>query len=111
MPTITFIHPALPAPVVLQAEPGETLIDVVRRADVPLYWRCGHGTCCACQVRICHTRQPRHWPWSRKERNVQARHGLIDASTQTQEQIDDSPERWRLACSLVVGEEDWEVRW
>lgn len=42
---------------------------------------------------------------------MQARHGLIDASTQTQEQIDDSPERWRLACSLVVGEEDWEVRW
>ena len=46
--------------------------------EVPLYWRCGHGTCCACQVRITHAQQPRDTPWPRKERNVQARHGLID---------------------------------
>lgn len=111
MPRIIFIHPALSEPKTLDATPGEALIDVVRRAEVPLYWRCGHGTCCACQVRITHARQPRDTPWPRKERNVQARHGLIDAATQARDTIDDSPERWRLACSLIVGEEDWEVRW
>lgn len=111
MPRVVFIHPGLAEPRVIQAEPGEMLIDVVRRADVPLYWRCGHGTCCACRVRITHVAQPRDVSWSRKERNVQARHGLIDAATQARDTIDDSPERWRLACNLMVGDDDWEVRW
>lgn len=62
MPRITFIHPALSEPKILDATSGEALIDVVRRAEVPLYWRCGHGTCCACQVRITHAQQPRDTP-------------------------------------------------
>ena len=108
MPRITFIHPALSEPKTLDATPGG---GADRRGAPRRGCRCtGAGWSAPAAPARCASptpQQPRDTPWPRKERNVQTRHGLIDAATQARDTIDDSPERWRWR-SLIVGEEDWE---
>ena len=110
MPQLTFCSDRLPAPVVCHVVSGTPRIDVVRDLGLPLYWRCGHGTCGACRVYLTHAAQPCTADWCRKERHVQHRQGLITAAEVPLDTIDDSPTRLRLACALVVGEVDWMVR-
>ena len=66
MPRITFIHPALPEPKILDATSGEALIDVVRRAEC----RCTGAVATAPAARArCASPTPSNHathPWPRK---------------------------------------------
>ncbi|WP_028534438.1 2Fe-2S iron-sulfur cluster-binding protein [Paludibacterium yongneupense] len=94
---------------VIDAEAGELLLDVARRNDVALHWRCGQGTCGTCRVRVHHAGQPATQRVQRKERNVLLRAGVIAADAAAQETWPDEASVWRLACYLSVGENDWTV--
>lgn len=108
MPVITFHSDRLPAPLSVAAECGELLLDVVRRAGLPLWWRCGQGTCGACRVTLSHPAQPRTIVMRRKERNVMIRQGFLPGSAISSDEFPDTPDANRLACHVVV-ESDLDV--
>ncbi len=109
MPQLRFVDQQQRLLAELEAQPGDLLLDVARLADVPLHWRCGQGTCGTCKVRISHAGPAQPVLPSRKERNVLLRAGLIDKAEAAAESWPDVSAGWRLACHLVVGEEDWLV--
>ncbi|MDK2123205.1 2Fe-2S iron-sulfur cluster-binding protein [Parachitinimonas caeni] len=105
------------APLAVEATPGSKLIDIVREQvrdhGLPLYWRCGQGTCGACLVRLKHTQSGLARPitLSSKERNVLHRLGQFDDTQRATTDHPDTPALPRLACHVVVDEEDLEVNW
>lgn len=88
----------------VDAAVGDSLLDLARFHEVPLHWRCGQGTCGTCRLHVRHRRQPCLSPLQPKECNVLARAGLAGADDRH-----DTPDRWRLACHVLVGEDDLEV--
>lgn len=102
MPIVTFVSARLPSPVCVESAAGEPLLDVVRRAGLPLWWRCGHGTCGACLVRVSHASQPAPFRMVRKERNVMVRHGHLPRTALEGDDFVDEPTLPRLACHLTV---------
>lgn len=110
MPCLTFVPPDVDTPRVIEAALGEAFLDIVRRAQLPLYWRCGRGTCAACAVRVIHAAQPSTMLLSSKERNVLVRHGFLPKSALSSLEFPDTPQAWRLACYLSVTG-DCEVHW
>lgn len=103
-----------PLEIPLDGQPVQTLTDWVRGAGVPLYWRCGHGTCGACAVHLRYPADatPRWISLSGKERNVLRRHGRIDEADYQATQLEQTPSRWRLGCHVTVQpDEDLDVSW
>lgn len=96
------------APLEHQAPEGSLLIDAVRElardGRLPLYWRCGQGTCGACLVRIEHAGSGAAAPvaLSGKERNVLARKGEFGEAERSAATLPDTPALPRLACHVVL---------
>ena len=99
---VTFESLRLPAPRTLSVSAGTLLIDVIRSEGLPLWWRCGHGTCGACAVTLCHAGQPVPVQLTKKERNVLIRHGFLPSSAVTGTLFEDDPAQVRLACHVAV---------
>lgn len=104
------------APLDIEAPPGSLLIDAVRElareGRLPLYWRCGQGTCGACLVYL--GRSERESPpvvMVGKERNVLARKGLLSEAERQASSLPDHPGLPRLACHVVVEGEWLKVTW
>lgn len=85
------------------------LLSVMRELALPVYWKCHHGTCGACAVRVQRQKgvaQP--IILSGKERNVLQRHGYLSVG---EESTLDAPARWRLACLLTLPAGVWQIAW
>lgn len=93
-------------PLHLERPAGTTLIDPVRElvseGRLPLYWRCGQGTCGACLVYLSHAGQPAELQMSGKERNVLARKGLLNEAQRSAPSLCDEPALPRLACHVLL---------
>ncbi|WP_374337438.1 2Fe-2S iron-sulfur cluster-binding protein [Leeia sp.] len=92
----------------------QALTDWVRETGIPLYWRCGQGTCGACAVHLHYPDEatPRIIKLSGKERNVLLRHGKLTAEQHAAETLLQTPQLWRLACHVMVQPgEALEVSW
>lgn len=87
MPRVTFTRFGVEAP----ADSGERLLDVARRAGVPIAAPCnGRGICGRCAVRVLEG-------------------ALADASAQENQILQRAPQDIRLACRARVGEDDVSV--
>ncbi|GGY25509.1 2Fe-2S iron-sulfur cluster-binding protein [Paludibacterium paludis] len=110
MPRVVFWKEGAGEPcAALDAEPGDSLLDLARLHDVPLHWRCGQGTCGTCVVRLSHQGQPGLVPVSSKERNVLARAGFADPERQASPEWPDRPDVARLACHCRAGDSELTV--
>lgn len=93
------------------------LIDAVRElardGKLPLYWRCGHGTCGACVVYLNHalSNEARPIALTGKERNVLARIGMLDEQARQADLLPDTAALPRLACHVLVQAGDISVHW
>lgn len=104
------------APMTLQVESGGQLIDVVRdlarEGQLPLYWRCGQGTCGACLV---HLESPSTGTgvvaMNGKERNVLARLGQLSEAERVAPTLPDTPALPRLACHVTLAPGWLKVSW
>lgn len=105
MPTVTFFGGPMAAPVVCEYLPdGElTVLALARAHGIPIYWRCGRGTCAACATRVTVIEGPLR-PLSRREHNVLQREGM---STTLQE----AAPNWRLTCYYPLEGETLRVEW
>lgn len=104
-------------PLILDVPDHSLLIDVVRDAardgGLPLYWRCGQGTCGACVVFLRYP-QNEHPPpvvMSGKERHVLTRIGRLSADQRDAASLANTPVLPRLACHVRLAEPRVEVSW
>lgn len=105
-------------PLLVRSVAQTPLIDVVREqardGHLPLYWRCGQGTCGACVVFLDFPAAdtPPALPMLNKERNVLLRLKRPDtASLVTSTPSQHSPEQPRLACHILLPPGLCHVRW
>lgn len=89
-----------------QGTSGDSLLEMARRLDAPLHWRCGQGTCGTCLVRLRHAGQPGRFTPSARERNVLTRFGHAASADIP---WPDTAQTWRLACHVVLGEHPLDV--
>lgn len=105
MPTVAFRSPLLGVERVCPYQPDGrlTLLELARRHQLPLHWRCGLGTCGTCVVQVRVLSGPLR-PMDSKERNVLAREGWPT-------ELEPALANARLACCYVLSGESLQVEW
>lgn len=103
MPRVSFHNATMPQPKTVDYLPDGrgTVLDLARELNLPLYWRCGHGTCGACAARVTVLDGPVR-AMDAKERNVLLREGMSPA---------EKGAGWRLTCGYLLSGEDLRVEW
>jgi ferredoxin len=97
MPHVIFRYGASEVVVDYRPDGQTSVLELARRHDIPLPWRCGLGTCGSC-VAFVTVLDGAPMPMGRKERNVLDREGKLE------------PGR-RLTCSYLLTGENLRVAW
>lgn len=105
MPRLVFRGGDMPADVAVEYCPDgtTTVLELARRHDVPLHWRCGLGTCGTCAVRVIVLEGDLRSP-TRKEASVLSREGKPALPAE-------GAPAWRLMCGYVPSGESLRLEW
>ncbi|ACR11604.1 2Fe-2S iron-sulfur cluster-binding protein [Teredinibacter turnerae] len=115
MPDILFSHPSYKNKTVYATAGShtETVLQIARENKIPINFKCQDGKCGKCLVKVTSLADKERMagPLTDKERSV-----LVELGKLTQEQIDtmlvdDFPCEWRLACQIIVRDEDLMVEY
>lgn len=110
MPNVTFSSPSLPRDITVYAVAGDThtLLAVAQQHKIPVHFECQNGECGSClvQVKVLSGRRPIGTALTEKEKTVLRYAGKITTEQITDAETNDVPPPWRLACQMVVRDED-----
>ncbi len=110
MANVTFSSPRLKKDVTVYAVAGDTktLLSVAKTHDIPLYSECENGECGSCQVQVSvlSNNRPIGVAMTEKEKLVLKLAGKITAQQIADAETNDLPPPWRLACQMVIRDED-----
>ena len=115
MPNITFSNPDYKDKTVYAAAGShtETVLKIAREHKIPIDFSCTDGECGTCLIKVKNLsgKTPHGGPLTDEEIAV-----LKQKKKITQQQIDemavtDLPTEWRLACQLIVRDEDLLVQY
>ncbi|MFZ2171821.1 MAG: 2Fe-2S iron-sulfur cluster binding domain-containing protein [Methylococcaceae bacterium] len=88
----------------------ETLLKLARENKIPINYECQDGECGTCLVKVSsvdHNKLQRMGgPLTEKEKEVLRVSGKISKEEMEQMIVDDLPSPWRLACQMIVRDED-----
>ena len=110
MPLVTFSHPDQKIKTVyaVAGSHTETVLNLAKDNKIPIAFDCQDGECGTCLVKVSSLDKKGRMsgPPTEKERNL-----LKDLGKLTDEDIililvDDIPPPWRLACQMIVRDED-----
>lgn len=116
MPVITFSSP-LHKDKTVYAVAGshkQTILELAKEHHIPIDFGCGNGECGTCLVRVIHVNKKKTFGHPLTEREVKV---LKELGKITQAQIDEMtitdvcPTEWRLACQMVLDNEDLIVEY
>jgi ferredoxin len=114
MPNVTFTSPSLPKDVTVYAVAGDTntLLSVAQKNKISLHFECQNGECGSClvQVTVLSGKRPIGTALTEKEKTVLRYAGKITAEQIANAETNDIPPPWRLACQMVVRDEDILVK-
>ncbi|MCX7896505.1 MAG: 2Fe-2S iron-sulfur cluster binding domain-containing protein [Rhodocyclaceae bacterium] len=112
MPLITFSSP-LHKDKTVYAPAGshkQSILQIAREHHIPIDFSCGDGECGTCLVkvkRIDPRKKPLANPLTEREIKVLKEMGKITQAEIERMMLDDiAPNEWRLACQMVVRDED-----
>ncbi|MCG5516908.1 MULTISPECIES: 2Fe-2S iron-sulfur cluster-binding protein [Ectothiorhodospira] len=115
MPNITFSHPDYKDKTVyaVAGSHTETILKIARENRLPIQFDCQDGECGTCLVRVTHLgkTKPKGGPLTVKEQTVLQELGKLTADEIEQMSVDDFPPAWRLACQMIVRDEDLLVEY
>lgn len=116
MPKITFAHPEFEELTVYvpAASHKKTILSVAKQYKVPIKFECEDGECGSCAIRVTNmegglTNMGAHL--TEKEKNVLREIGKISREDMERVIVDDIPTEWRLACQMIVRDEDIRVEY
>ncbi|MES2877310.1 MAG: 2Fe-2S iron-sulfur cluster-binding protein [Pseudomonadota bacterium] len=114
MPNVTFSSPAMKKDVTVYAVAGDTktLLATAKASSIPLNSECENGECGSCQVQVSvlSSKAPIGVAMTEKEKTVLRLAGKITAQQIADAETKDLPPPWRLACQMVVRDEDILVK-
>ena len=87
----------------------ETLLKLAKEHKVPVHHDCQDGECGHCVVHVSsvdNKNQRMGGPLTEKEKTVLREQGKITREEIEQMAVDDLPSQWRLACQMIVRDED-----
>jgi ferredoxin len=86
----------------------ETVLKLAKEHKVPVHFDCQDGECGSCLVRVTSVdgKGRMGGPLTEKEKNVLRELGKITKEELERMIVDDLPSEWRLACQMIVRDED-----
>jgi ferredoxin len=87
----------------------QTLLKLARENKIPIDFECEDGECGTCSVKVTSIdKKPGRMggPLTEKEKSVLKQSGKITKEELEQMIVDDLPSPWRLACQMIVRDED-----
>ena len=87
----------------------ESLLKLARENKIPINYECQDGECGTCLVKVSSVDQKHHrmgGPLTEKEKEVLRVSGKISKEEMEKMIVDDLPSPWRLACQMIVRDED-----
>lgn len=114
MANVTFSSPKIKKDLTIYATAGDTstLLALAKKHKVPVEFECENGECgsCAVEVAILANKQPMGIALTEKEKTVLRLAGKITKQQIENAETNDIPPPWRLACQLIVRNEDILVK-
>lgn len=86
----------------------ETILKLALENKIPISFSCQNGECGTCLVRVSSvdSKERMGGPLTEKERGVLYEMGKLSKSEIERMALDDLPTTWRLACQMIVRDED-----
>ena len=87
----------------------ETLLKLARENKIPINYECEDGECGTCLVKISSVDKKLErmgGPLTEKEKTVLRQSGKLTKEEMEMMIVDDFPSPWRLACQVIVRDED-----
>ena len=111
MALVTFSNPAYRDKTVyaVAGSHTETLLKLARENKIPIKYECEDGECGTCLVKVTSVDKKLErmcGPLTEKEKTVLRQSGKLSKEEMEQMIVDDSPSPWRLACQMIVRDED-----
>ena len=110
MPNITFSNSDY-KPKTVYATAGshtETILKIAKKNKIPVDFSCEDGECGTCLIKVTRLSEKGAMggPLTEKETKVLKELGKISKKEIEQMAVDDLPTQWRLACQIIVRDED-----
>jgi ferredoxin len=86
----------------------QTILQIAKDNHIPIDFSCGEGDCGTCLVRVTSMDNKGRMggPLTDRERIVLKELGKLTQKEIDQMLVDDIPSEWRLACQMVIRDED-----
>ena len=114
MANVTFSSPEMKKDVTVYAIAGDTrtLLSVAKANKIPVEFECENGECGSCQVQVSvlSSKTPIGVALTQKEKTVLKLAGKITAKQIEDAETKDLPPPWRLACQMILRDEDILVK-
>jgi ferredoxin len=87
----------------------QTILKLARENKIPIKFECEDGECGTCVIKVSSIdkkQQRMGGPLTEKEKTVLRETGKLTKEEMEQMIVDDLPSPWRLACQMIVRDED-----
>jgi ferredoxin len=86
----------------------ETVLKLARENKIPINFQCEDGECGTCVIKVSSVDKKDRMggPLTEKEKSVLVETGKLTKEEIEQMLVDDLPSIWRLACQMIVRDED-----
>lgn len=91
----------------------QTVLKLALENKIPIHFECEDGECGTCVVKVSSIdkKQRMGGPLTEKEKTVLRQIGKVTTEELEQMIVDDLPSEWRLACQMIVRDEDIRVEY
>ena len=92
----------------------QTLLKLARENKIPIQFECEDGECGTCLIKVSSIdkkNQRMGGPLTEKEKTILKQQGKVTAEALEAMIVDDLPCEWRLACQMIVRDEDIRVEY
>ncbi len=91
----------------------QTVLKLARENKIPINFECEDGECGTCVVKVSSLDNKGRMggPLTEKEKSVLRETGKLTREEMEQMIVDDLPSPWRLACQMIVRDEDIRVEY
>ncbi|MGR9052605.1 MAG: 2Fe-2S iron-sulfur cluster-binding protein [Gammaproteobacteria bacterium] len=115
MATVTFTNPEYRDKTVyaVAGSHTQTILKLARENKIPINFECEDGECGTCLVKISSLDKKDRMggPLTEKEKTMLVQLGKLTKEEMEQMIVDDLPSPWRLACQVIVRDEDIRVEY
>ena len=111
MPLVTFSNPEHKTKTVYATAGShiDTILKIAKANNIPINFDCQDGECGTCLVKVTSLDKKKErmsGPPTEKERNLLKQLGKLTDEDVNRILVDDFPPPWRLACLMIVRDED-----